>query len=85
VKKHNAEQLLASAWSAALREPVVLPDVVPPDWFTVRGLAEELEVPAPTIQGKIKHLMKSGKAERRLYRVQLQKTLRRVPHYRLKK
>jgi hypothetical protein len=85
VKKHNAEQLLASAWSAALRGPIVPPDVVPPEWFTVRGLAKKLQTPVPTIQGKIKRLFKEGKAERKHYRVQLEKNVREVPHYKLKK
>ena len=85
MKKHNAEQLLASAWSAALRGATVPPDVVPAEWFTVRGLAKQLKTPVPTIQGKIKRLLKEGKAECRHYRVQLEKNVRPVPHYKLKK
>jgi hypothetical protein len=84
VKKHNAEQLLSSAWSAALRGAIVQPDVVPPEWFTVRGLAKKLKTAVPTIQCRIKRLLKEGKAERRHYRVQLEKNVRPVPHYRLK-
>ena len=85
MKQHNAEQLLSSAWTAALRGAIVQPDVVPPEWFTVRGLAKKLQTPVPTIQGKLKRLLKEGKAECRHYRVQLEKNVRPVPHYKLKK
>jgi hypothetical protein len=83
-KKVTAEDLAASAWAAALLGATVAPDVVPPGWFTVRGLALKLKTPVPTIQGKMQRLFAAGKAERRNYRVQLEKNVRPVPHYRLK-
>jgi hypothetical protein len=71
-------------WCKALAESAAPLDVVPPGWFTVRGLAKKLKKPVPTLQGKMQRLFAAGKAERKSYRVQLDKTVRPVPHYRLK-
>jgi hypothetical protein len=71
-------------WCKALLESTAPVDVVPPGWFSVRGLAKQLATPIPTLQGKMQRLYKAGKAERKSFRVQLEKNVRPVPHYRLK-
>jgi hypothetical protein len=71
-------------WCKALLESTAPTDVVPPGWFSVRGLAKQLATPIPTLQGKMQRLYKAGRAERKSFRVQLEKNVRPVPHYRLK-
>jgi hypothetical protein len=71
-------------WCKALLESAAPVDVVPPGWFSVRGLAKQLATPIPTLQGKMQRLYKAGKAERKSFRVQLEKNVRPVPHYKLK-
>jgi hypothetical protein len=71
-------------WCKALLESTAPTDVVPPGWFTVRGLAAKLKTPVPTLQGKMQRLFKAGRAERKNFRVQLEKNVRPVPHYKLK-
>jgi hypothetical protein len=71
-------------WCKALLESTAPTDVVPAGWFSVRGLAAKLKTPVPTLQGKIKQLLATGKAERKNFRVQLDKTVRPVPHYKIK-
>ena len=71
-------------WCKALLESTAPVDVVPPGWFSVRGLAKQLATPIPTLQGKMQRLYKAGKAERKSFRVQLEKNVRPVPHYKLK-
>jgi hypothetical protein len=71
-------------WCKALLESTAPTDVVPPGWFSVRGLAAKLKTPIPTLQGKMQRLFKAGKAERKNFRVQLEKNVRPVPHYKLK-
>jgi hypothetical protein len=72
-------------WCKALLESTAPTDVVPPGWFSVRGLAAKLKTPVPTLQGKMQRLFKAGRAERKNFRVQLEKNVRPVPHYRLLK
>ena len=71
-------------WCKALLESTAPVDVVPPGWFSVRGLALKLKTPVPTIQTKMQRLFAAGRAERKNFRVQLEKNVRPVPHYRLK-
>ena len=71
-------------WCKALLESTAPTDVVPPGWFSVRGLAKQLKTPVPTLQGKMQRLFAAGKAERKNFRVQLEKNVRPVPHYKLK-
>jgi predicted transcriptional regulator len=82
-KKVTAEDLAASAWSAAFSQITVPVDIVPPGWHTAQQLAEKTRVPVPTIQQKLKRLLATGKAERKMFRVRLVKQTRPVPHYRL--
>jgi hypothetical protein len=71
-------------WCKALLESTAPVDVVPPGWFSVRGLAAKLKTPIPTMQGKMQRLFAAGRAERKNFRVQLEKNVRPVPHYKLK-
>jgi predicted transcriptional regulator len=73
-----------TAWCKALAESTAPVDVVPPGWFSVSELSKKLKKPVPTLQQKMQHLLKAGKAERKIYRVRLEKTVRPVPHYKLK-
>jgi predicted transcriptional regulator len=71
-------------WCKALAESTAPVDVVPPGWLSVHGLAKKLNVPASTLQQKLKRLFAAGKAERKNFRVRLARNTRPVPHYRLK-
>jgi hypothetical protein len=83
-KKITAEDLAASAWAAAFSQIATPVDTVPPGWHTAQQLAEKTRVPVPTIQQKLKRLLATGKAERKMFCVRLVKQTRPVPHYRLK-
>lgn len=83
-KKVTAEDLAASAWSAALAQVATPPDVVPPGWHTTQQIAAKTKVPVPTLQQKLNRLMASGQAERKMFRIRLASNTRPVPHYRLK-
>jgi hypothetical protein len=82
--KLTAEMLEESAWCAALAAVATPTDIVPPGWHTARQISKRTKTPIPTVQGKLKLLVASGKAERKLFRVQLEKNTRPVPHYKLK-
>ena len=83
-KKVTAEDLAASAWAAALSQISTPVDVVPPGWQTIQQIAAKTKIPVPTLQQKLKRLVASGKAERKMFCVRLAKNTRPVPHYRLK-
>ena len=83
-KKVTAEDLAASAWAAALSQISTPVDVVPPGWQTIQQIAAKTKIPVPTLQQKLKRLVASGKAERKMFCVRLAKNSRPVPHYRLK-
>ena len=83
-KKVTAEDLAASAWAAALLQISTPVDVVPPGWQTIQQIAAKTKIPVPTLQQKLKRLVASGKAERKMFCVRLAKNTRPVPHYRLK-
>ena len=83
-KKVTAEDLAASAWAAALSQISTPVDVVPPGWETTQQIAAKTKIPVPTLQQKLKRLVASGKAERKMFCVRLAKNTRPVPHYRLK-
>lgn len=85
MKKPSADDLVASAWSAAFLETATPADVVPAGWHLVRDLAKTLKTPVPTLQVKLKRLLTVGKAERKMFRIKLSRQTRPVPHYRLLK
>ena len=80
----TAEDLAASAWAAALAQIATPPDVVPSGWKTAQQIAAKTGVPVPTLQQKLKRLLATGKAERKMFRVRLAQQTRPVPHYKLK-
>jgi hypothetical protein len=73
-----------AAWCEALAQSTAPVDIVPPGWFSVSELSKKLIKPVPTLQQKMQHLLKTGKATRKIFRVRLEKTVRPVPHYKLK-
>jgi predicted transcriptional regulator len=73
-----------AAWCEALAQTAIAPDVVPPGWQTVAQISKTTKIPTPTLQKKMQRLVAAGKAERKMFRVQLAKNVRPVPHYKLK-
>lgn len=71
-------------WCAVLAELNAPTDVVPPGWRTLGEIAKQIGITLPTLQRKIRWLLKEGKAERKNFRIQLAKNVRPVAHYRLK-
>ena len=71
-------------WCAALAAITTPIDIVPLGWQTTQQIAAKTKVPVPTLQQKLKRLVASGKAERKMFCVRLAKNTRPVPHYRLK-
>jgi hypothetical protein len=82
--KLTAEMLEQSAWAAALAAIAVPVEAVPPGWNTAQQIAQQTKTPVTTLQKKLKHLIAAGQAERKLFRIRLDKNTRPVPHYRLK-
>jgi hypothetical protein len=83
-KKITAEDLTASAWAAALSDICPPADIVPHGWLTAKELARQTRTPVPTLQAKLKQLVEQGKAERKKFRIRLEKNVRPVPHYKLR-
>lgn len=84
-KRITAEQLVASAWSAALA-PKHEPDEVPPGWLTALQLGKLLGKDRSTITGLLQAAIKEGRAEVKKFRVQSgQRGIYPTPHYRLLK
>jgi len=83
-KKVTAEELAASAWAAALSQISTPVDVVPSGWQTIQVVSKQTGVPIPTLQVKLRKLVNSGQAERRMFTIRLAQKVRPVPHYRLK-
>jgi hypothetical protein len=71
-------------WCAALAQITTPADVVPPGWQTAQQIATRTKVPLATLQHKLKRLLATGRAERKMFCVRLAKQTRPVPHYRLK-
>ena len=57
---------------------------VPPGWFTVAELAEEIGKAVCTTSERIKRMLKRGQVERKDFTIQLDQRIRPVPHYRMK-
>jgi len=84
-KKITAEQLVASAWSAALA-PKHEPDEVPTGWLTAIELGKLLGKDRSTVTGLLQTAIKEGRAEVRKFRVPSgQRGIYPTPHYRLLK
>jgi hypothetical protein len=73
-----------AAWCQALAAVTAPVDTVPPGWQTAQQISAQTKAPIPTLQNKLRHLVASGKAERKNFVIRLSKTTRPVPHYRLK-
>ena len=85
-RKVTAEQIEDSLakWCAVLAAPSVAPDQVPPGWFTIAQLAKQIDRSVCNTSQRVSRMVAEGKAEKKLYRIQLQEKVRPVPHYRLK-
>lgn len=57
---------------------------VPAGWFTMAELAEEIGMSESNARRRMVHMLKAGAVEKRIYRIQLERQVRPVPHYRLK-
>lgn len=71
-------------WCAVLSAPSVAPEVVPPGWFTVAQLADKLDRSHCNTSERVRRMVAAGKAEKKMFRIQLAEKVRPVPHYRLK-
>ena len=60
-------------------------DDVPPGWFTVSQLADQLGKSICNTSERVRKMVKSGLVERKDYTIQLEQRVRPVPHYRLLK
>ena len=85
--KITAEQIESSlsAFCQEINKGTVQPEKVPPGWFTVSDLAQELGKSPVTIGERVRRFVKNGKAERKDFTIQLEQRARPVPHYRLLK
>jgi len=85
-RKVTAEQIEDSLakWCEILSAPSVTPDKVPAGWFTVAQLADQLGKSICNTSQRVRRMVAAGKAERRMFRIQLAEKVRPVPHYRLK-
>lgn len=84
--KVTAEQIEDSLtrWSKALSSPSVEPEQVPEGWFTVAQLADRIDRSICNTSERVRKMVAAGKAEKKMFRIQLEEKVRPVPHYRLK-
>jgi len=81
--KLTSEQIIASAWAAALASRHKS-DVVPEGWFTSARLAEMLGKQRSSIMRMMQTAVREGRAEVKLFRVEAgQRGVYPTPHYRL--
>ena len=73
-----------AAWCAMLSASSVVPEVVPPGWFTVRQLATQGGRSECTTGDRVKRLFRAGQIERKDFIIKLDQIVRPTPHYRLK-
>ena len=71
-------------WCAVLAEVTAPVDTVPPGWFTTAQIRAARKWGEAKTRNRIAALLKSGKAERRHFRIASGKVTRPTPHYRLK-
>lgn len=82
-KKVTAEDLVASAWAAALNTQNAA-EKVPVGWHTSRELRAILGKSESRMGELLREAVLSGKCEKRLFRIAAAGTVRPVPHYKLK-
>lgn len=78
----TADELVASAWCAALASRPVT-DAVPPGWFTIKQLSDKLRKPRPTICRLVSEATAAGRCETARYRVTTGSVTRPTAHYKL--
>jgi DNA-binding Lrp family transcriptional regulator len=71
-----------SAWAAALSKPYEIVEV-PEGWNTINELCDKLEVSESTLLRRLRKLIKEGEAEKKTFKIKLEKFHRDVAHYRL--
>lgn len=71
-------------WCQILSQSSVAPDEVPAGWFTVAQLADKLDRSHCNTSERVRKMVAAGKAEKKMFRIQLEEKVRPVPHYRLK-
>lgn len=71
-------------WCQILSQSSVAPDEVPAGWFTVAQLADKLNRSHCNTSERVRKMVAAGKAEKKMFRIQLEEKVRPVSHYRLK-
>ena len=69
-------------WAKALSEPYKVEEVSA-GWNTLRELSDKLEVSESTLLRRLRKLIREGAAEKKTFRIRLEKFNRDVVHYRL--
>ena len=85
--KITAEQIESSlaAFCQELGKSMVPVEAVPPGWFTVSELADQLGKSVCNTSERVRKMVKNGLVERQDFTIQLEQRVRPVPHYRLLK
>ena len=81
-KAVTADELVASAWCAALAARPVT-DAVPMGWFTIKELSDKLRKPRPTVCRLVTEATAAGRCEVARFRVTTGSVTRPVAHYKL--
>ena len=71
-------------WCQILSQSSIVPDKVPDGWFTVAQLADRIDPSNSNTSERVRKMVAAGKAEKKMFRIQLEEKVRPVPHYRLK-
>lgn len=71
-------------WCQILSQGSVAPDTVPAGWFTVAQLADKIDRSVCNTSERVRKMVAAGKAEKKMFRIQLAEKVRPVSHYRLK-
>ena len=69
-------------WAKALSEPYKVEEV-PVGWNTLRELSDKLDVSESTLIRRLRKLIREDAAEKKTFRIRLQKFHRDVVHYKL--
>ena len=71
-------------WCEILSSPSITAEQVPEGWFTVAQLAQKVDRSHCNTSERVRKMVAAGKAEKKMFRIQLEEKVRPVPHYRLK-
>jgi DNA-binding HxlR family transcriptional regulator len=69
-------------WAVALSD-AYKPDEVPEGWHTVGEMADTLGLADTTLHRRLRKLISDGRAERKVFKIKLERCHRDVTHYRL--